>query len=94
MVDSPFNEDFKNINFFQGSANLGEGWPEYFGKISNIGDINCYANREYSILKDNVRPYPWYQNPCDASTLIHARPQLNYQTKIWPFFRVPPSQNI
>ena len=30
MVDSPFNEDPKNINFFQGGPNFGGGTVEKF----------------------------------------------------------------
>ena len=30
IVDSPFNEDPKNINFFQGGPNFGEGAAEKF----------------------------------------------------------------
>ena len=43
-VDSPFNEDPKNIIFFQGGPNLGEGRPENLGKMGNNRDIYCYAN--------------------------------------------------
>ena len=35
MVDSPFNEDSKNISFFQGGPNFWEGWPENLGKMGN-----------------------------------------------------------
>ena len=38
-------------------------------------------------------PTPWYQNLCDASIFLHARPnfrkkmkKLNFQAKILPFF--------
>ena len=43
-VDSPFNEDPKNINFFQGGPNFGEGRPENLGKMGNNRGIYCYAN--------------------------------------------------
>ena len=38
MVDSPFNEDSKNIIFLAREAlMLGEGWPEYLGKWPKTG---------------------------------------------------------
>ena len=43
-VDSPFNEDPKNINFFQGGANFGGVTAGQFREIGNNRDIYCYAN--------------------------------------------------
>ena len=43
-VDNPFNEDPKNIVFFQGGLISGEGRPENLGKMGNNRDIYCYAN--------------------------------------------------
>ena len=43
-VDSPFNEDPKNINFIQGGPNFGEGTAVNLGKMGNNRDIYCYAN--------------------------------------------------
>ena len=37
VVDSPFNEDPKNINFFQGGPNFGEGRPENLRKWTITG---------------------------------------------------------
>ena len=76
MVDSPFNEDPKNIHFFQGSHNFGEGRSENFGKMDNNRDIYCYANRIWSISKENISLYPLVPNPCDASIFLHARPNF------------------
>ena len=46
IVDNPFNEDPKNIIFFQGGLNFG-GWTAgKFRKMGNNRDIYCYANRE------------------------------------------------
>ena len=45
IVDSPFNEDPKNIFFFQGDLNFGGGTAGNFGKMDNNRDIYCYANR-------------------------------------------------
>ena len=41
MVDSPFNEDSMNINFFQGGNNFGRETTRKKGKNR---DIYCYAN--------------------------------------------------
>ena len=43
-VDSPFNEDPKNIIFSREVLILGEGRPENLGKMGNNRDIYCYAN--------------------------------------------------
>ena len=43
-VDSPFNEDPKNVNFFQGGPNFGGGTAGKFREIGNNRDIYCYAN--------------------------------------------------
>ena len=47
IVDSPFNEDPKNVNLFSKEVLIsGERWPENLGKMGNNRDIYCYANRE------------------------------------------------
>ena len=43
-VDSPFNEDPKNIIFSREALISGEGRPENLGKMCNNRDIYCYAN--------------------------------------------------
>ena len=44
-VDSPFNEDPKNIIFFSMEALISrEGRPENLVKMGNNRDIYCYAN--------------------------------------------------
>ena len=44
-VDSTFNEDPKNINFFSREVLIsGEGRPENVQKMGNNRDIYCYAN--------------------------------------------------
>ena len=45
IVDRPFNEDPKNLIFFQGGPNFGEGQPENLLKMGNSRDIFCYANQ-------------------------------------------------
>ena len=73
VVDSTFNEDSKNVNFFQGGPNFAGG-PS--GKFMENGDIYCYANRGGQFRKRISAPAPWYQNPCDASIFFHARPNF------------------
>ena len=43
-VDSPFNEDSKNIFFCQGGPILEEGWPENLEKMAKNRETCCYAN--------------------------------------------------
>ena len=45
MVDSPLNEDPKNITFSREALVSWEGWAENLGKMGNNRDIYCYANR-------------------------------------------------
>ena len=97
-VDSSFNEDPKNINFSREALISGEGRPENLGKISNNRDIYCYANREVVDFERACHHLP-------PDTKILAMPQFSYipdqilgkkwkKAKIWPFFRLIPSQNI
>ena len=46
LFDSLFNEDPKNIIFFQREPNFGGGMAENLGKMGNNRGICCYANRE------------------------------------------------
>ena len=55
-VDNPFNEDPKNI-FFREVLISGEGQSENLGKLGNNRDVYCYANRGWSISKENISPY-------------------------------------
>ena len=57
MIGGPFNEDSKNTNFFQGSPNFREGRSENLGKMGNNRNIYCYANRGWSVSKENMSPY-------------------------------------
>ena len=57
-VDSPFNEDPKNIIFFQGGPNFGEGRPENLGKMDNNRDIYCYANWGVVNFERAYQPLP------------------------------------
>ena len=58
-VDSPFNKDPKNINFFSREALIsGEGWPENLGKMGNNRDIYCYANWGVVNFESAYQPSP------------------------------------
>ena len=58
IVDSPFNEDPKNLNFIQGGPNFGGRTPENLGKMGNNRGIYCYANRGLSISNEDISSYP------------------------------------
>ena len=77
MVDSLFNEDPENIILSMEALISGKGQLENLGKMGNNRDIYCYANRGWSISKGNISLCPpWYQNRCDASIFLHARPNF------------------
>ena len=57
-VDAPFNEDPKNIIFFQGGPNFGEGRPEKLGKMGNNRDIYCFANQGVVNFEREYQPLP------------------------------------
>ena len=69
--DSPFNEDPKNINFFQGGPISGEGRPENLGKMGNNRDIYCYANWGVVNFERAYQPLP-------PGTKIPVIPQFSY----------------
>ena len=57
-VDSLFNEDSKNIIFFQGGPNFGEGQLKNLWKMAKNKETYCMQIREWSIL---ILAYtPWY----------------------------------
>ena len=57
-VDSPFNEDPKNIIFSMEALISGEGWPENLGKMGNNRDIYCYANWRVVNFERAYQPLP------------------------------------
>ena len=58
-VDSPFNEDSKNIILLAREALIsGEGRPENLGKMAKPGKPNVMQIREWSILIGNTNFYP------------------------------------
>ena len=58
MVDSPFNEDSKNIIFSREALISGEGRPKTLGKMDNNRDICHYANRGMVIFEREYLPLP------------------------------------
>ena len=70
-VDSPFNEDPKNIIFSREALISGDGWPENLGKMGNNRDIYCYANWGVVNFK---RAY----QSLSPDTKIPVMPQFSY----------------
>ena len=58
MVDSPFNENPKNIIFSREVLISRDGWLENLGKMSNNKDIYCYANWEMVNFEIECQPLP------------------------------------
>ena len=57
-VDSPFNEDPKNIFFSREALILGEERPENLRKMDNNRGIYCYANRGLVNFERAYQPLP------------------------------------
>ena len=71
-VDSPSNEDPKNIICFSREALIsGEGRPENLGKMGNNRDIYCYANWGMVNLERAYQSLP-------PGTKIPVIPQFSY----------------
>ena len=70
-VDSPFNEDPKNIIFSREALISGEGRPENLGKMDNNRDIYCYANCGVVNFERAYQPLP-------PGTKILVMPQFSY----------------
>ena len=58
IVDSPFNEDPRNIIFFQGGPNFRGGTVGKFREMDNNRYICCYANRGVVIFERKYQPLP------------------------------------
>ena len=96
-VDSPFNEDPKNVIFFREAITSGEGWSENLGKMGNNRDIYCYANWGVVNFEITYQPLP-------PGTKIPVIPQFSYmpdqflgkheKSQNLTLFKVLPSQNI
>ena len=65
-VDSPFDEDPKNIIFSREALISGEGRPKDLGKWAITGTSIVMQIRGGEFRKSISAPTPWYQNPCDA----------------------------
>ena len=72
MVDSPFNEDSKNIIFSQSGPNFGGRTAGKFEEIGNNRDIYCYANRRMVDFEREYQSLP-------PGTKIFVMPQLSYK---------------
>ena len=72
-VDSPFNEDPKNIIFSREALNSREGRPEYLRKMGNNRDIYCYANWGVANFERTCA----YQ-PLPLGTQILVMPQFSH----------------
>ena len=70
-VESPFNEDPKNIFFFREALISGEERPENLGKMGNNRDIYCYANWGVVNLERAYQSLP-------PGTKIPVIPQFSY----------------
>ena len=81
-VDSPFDEDPKNIIFFQGGPNLGGRTAE---KWAIQGHLLLRKLGGGESRKSISVPTPWYQNLCNSSIFLHARPS---------FRKIKKSQNL
>ena len=96
-VDSPFNEDPKNIIFFQGGPNFGKGWPEKLGKMGN--------NRTSIVIQiGGLKNFKEAYQPRSSGTKILVMPKFSYmldqflekikKSQNLTLFSVLPSQNI
>ena len=72
-VDSPFNEDPKNIIFFKEALISGEERPGNLGKWAITGTSILMQIGGGEFRKSISAPTPWYQNSCDTSIFLHAR---------------------
>ena len=70
-VDSPFNEDPKNIIFFQGGPNFKGGTTGKFREMGNNRDIYCYANWGVGEFRKSISALP-------PGTKIPVKPQFSY----------------
>ena len=62
-LDSPFNDDSKNIIFFgQGGPNFGGGTTGKFGEMARAGKPIVTHIREWSILMGNTGLYSLVSN--------------------------------
>ena len=73
VVDSPYNEDLKNIIFSRETLISGrDGWKN-FRKMGNNRDIYCYADRGVVNLEREYQCLP-------PGTKILVMPQFSYMS--------------
>ena len=97
-VNSPFNEDSKNIFFCHGGPNFGgrraRKFRENDQKQENLLLCKLGSGQfQYEILVST----PWYQNFCITLVLLHVRSnyllkaeEVSFQAKFCPKFAVLP----
>ena len=54
----------------------GEGRLENLGKMGNNRESIVIQIGDGEFRKSVSAPTAWYQNPCDASVFLHARPNF------------------
>ena len=81
-VDSPFNEDPKNIIFSREVLISGGGTAGKFRENGQCqGHLLLYKSGTGEFRKSTSAPTPRYQNPCDTSIFLHARPNFRKYEK-------------
>ena len=70
-VDSPFNEDHKNLLFSREALVSGEERSEKLGEMSNNKDSYCYANKGVINFEREYQPLP-------PGCKILVMPQFSY----------------
>ena len=76
IVDSPFSKDPKIINFSGEALISGKGRPENLGKWAITETFIVMQMGGGQFRKRISASTPWYQNPCDASIFLQARPNF------------------
>ena len=88
VVDGPFNEGSKNVIFFQGSPNFERGTTRKFRENGQWqGHLLLCKSGGGQFRKRISVPTPWFQNPCDASNFLHARPHYRKKNEKNSIFR-------
>ena len=101
-VDSPFNEDSKNIFFLAKEALIsGKGRPEKLGKMAKTGKPIVMEIWEWSVLIGNTGSTLWYQSLCITLIFLHVRSnyllkteEVGFQAKFCPNFAALPSLKL
>ena len=86
IVESPFNEDPKNIVFFQEGPNFGGTAGIFRENGQQQVHLLLYKLGADEFRKSILAPTPWYLNPCDASIFLHARPDFRKRNEKRPNF--------